>query len=440
MHFVSEYCERLRRLVFVFAVLWSWLPGMTGGWSPVSIARAEAADQKRPSLFLSCPLECFDPYLRQELSYFDFARDPHIADYTLVVVRQPSGSGGERFTVTVSPRVPSSLTPQAAQSFAVPSGTPAHAARQLLLQVILRTLRNELSGTLHETAFELSLPPRDGVALSTLDDPWNYWAIAPELGGSGEGGSGYYYGEVSGALTLRRVTELSKIRLRGSYARRLSSYRLEDNQRVRGDVYVMEGRALYAHSIGHHFALGGVVTGGANEFENQKGHVHGGPLAELNFFPYSENATRQLRLAYQAGAWANWYLERNEANLTREVRAYHALSLIADVNLPWGSIQWIGQANQFLDDPSRYRLSTGAILSLRLFEGLAFNLEGEAAYVRDLINIRKRTIDDVELLLWTAQQPTEFTLEFEFTLTYTFGSIHNTIVNPRFARVDLDEE
>lgn len=423
----------MMRRLHLIAVLWA-------GIVCSQVARAAPPSEARPSLFLSCPLECFDAYLRQELSYFDIARDPHIADYTLVIVRQPAGSGGERFTLTISPRKASSLTPQPPQSFAVPQGTPAHTARQLLLQLILRVLRAELSGTAHEAAFELSLPARDGFALSQLEDPWNYWVVAPEVNGSGEAGSGFYFGEITGALTLRRVTELSKFRARGSYGRRLSGYRLEEGNRVRGDVYRVEGRSLYARSVGHHVALGGVVTGRADEFENLRGHVHGGPLAELNFFPYSENATRQLRLAYQAGAWANWYLEENRANLMREVRPYHALSLIADVNLPWGSIQWIGQANSFMDRPSQYRLSTGAILSWRLFEGLAFNLEGEAAYVRDLINLRRRAITDTELLLWTAQQPTSFTAEFEFGLTYTFGSVHNTIVNPRFARVDLDEE
>jgi hypothetical protein len=49
-------------------------------------------------------------------------------------------------------------------------------------------------------------------------------------------------------------------------------------------------------------------------------------------------------------------------------------------------------------------------------------------------------VTDVELLLWTVEQPTDFTFELEFSFTYTFGSTHNTIVNPRFDRVDLEED
>ncbi len=137
---------------------------------------------------------------------------------------------------------------------------------------------------------------------------------------------------------------------------------------------------------------------------------------------------------------ANWYFEESTAGLREEVRPYHALSLIADVNQAWGSLQWVGQVNAFIDDPQLYRVSTGALASLRLVEGLAIGLEGEAAFVRDQISLRARPVTDRELLLWTTQQPTNYLFELELSLTYTFGSVHNTIVNPRFGRVDLDEE
>lgn len=395
-------------------------------------AALAAAEPRPPSLFLSCPQECFDVYLRQELDYFDFSRDPHLADFTIVVVRQPSGSNGERFTVTIGGAPP--------HAFNVPAGTADVMAREHLLQAILHVLYGLLEDTPHAAAFKLSVPGRTGLQLSELDDPWDYWAIAPELSVEGDGGSGYYFMEGTGAVTARRVTENHKLRIRGSYTRRWSGFLLEDGSRVSGDVDRWETRAIYAHTIREHWAAGAVLTGRADEYANLDGHVHVGALGEFNFFPYAENASKQLRLAYQIGGWANWYIERTVFDATRELKPYHALSLIADVNQPWGSVQWIGQVNHFLDDPNRYRVSTGAVLSLRLTAGLAVNLEGEAALVRDQVNLRGRAITDTELLLWTAQQPTNYTFELKLGISYTFGSTHNTIVNPRFARVDLDEE
>lgn len=394
----------------------------------------------RPKLFLSCAKPCFDNYLREELSYFDFVRDPRLADFTLLVVRQPAGNGGERFSATLFASAPGPGAAPISRSFLAAPGAPAHDSRRRLRQALLRELQLALTGTPYEAAFELNLPTRDETALGALLDPWNYWVIAPEVKGEGEGGSGYYFMDLTGSLTLRRITEASKLRLRFAYLRRFTGYRLEDGSRINGDVHGWEVRPIYARSLGTHWALGGTATVRANQFENLEGHVNGGPLVEFNVFPYTSNASEQLRFAYQAGAWANWYNEPNQEGAIRELRPYHALSIIADVNHAFGSVQWVGQINSFIDQPDHYRLSTGALLGLRLFEGLAINVEGQAALVRDQLSLRRRPVTDDELLLWTAQQATDYTFQVKFGISYTFGSVYNTIVNPRFARVDLQEE
>ena len=429
-----------------------WLVGACLCLAASHATPSRADEVGRPRLYLSCPPTeisgpsangeaCFDSYLRQELSHFDFVRDPHLATFTLVVTRQPAGNGGERFTGKLTRKLPTGLFETVAQrSFVAPPGAPAHSSRARLAQLLLRLLFAELADTAEGEAFELHLPPRDGSTLSSLVDPWDFWVIVPELKGGGEGGSGYYFAELIGALTIRRITDASKFRIRGSYGRDLTGFKLEDGSRVRGDMYKWEVRALYAHSVRRHGALGVIGTTRTSEYENLAFHVHGGPSVEVNVFPYADNATRQLRFAYQVGPWANWYFEPNRSEHERELRPYNALSMITDVNQPWGSIQWINQINFFLDDPSQYRASTGGILTLRLFQGFAISIEGEAAYVRDMINARGRAVTDLELLLWTAQQPTRYVWEMEFAFTYTFGSVHNTIVNPRFGRVDLDEE
>jgi hypothetical protein len=404
-----------------------------------------------PKLFLACSESrfnqvdgrtdrCFDNYLRQQLSYFDFVRDRHLADVSVVVVSQRAANGGERISVSLVDRSATTPAPKAASSFTAAPGDSDDTIRQKLGQLVLRMLTVHFMGSPHEMEFHVSVQRRDGETLSSLSDPWRYWVLAPEIAGTGEGGSGYYFVELTGALTARRITERSKIRLRGAYGRQLSSYKLEDGTRVRGDVQKTEGRLIYAHSIGSRGALGMVATGGTNEFENLRGHAHGGPVAEINVFPYEENASRQLRAAYQIGAWSNWYEERNVKGRMRETRPYHALSLVADVNQAWGSVQLIGQATQFLNQPKLYRLSAGTVLGLRLFEGFVINLEGQASFVRDQINLRQRPITDLELLLWTALQKTSYIFEFQLGFSYTFGSVHNTIVNPRFGRIDLEEE
>ncbi|MEY4544346.1 MAG: hypothetical protein RL685_541 [Pseudomonadota bacterium] len=391
---------------------------------------------------MSCPTGCFADYLRQELSYFDLVRDPHLENVlTLLVVRQPSANGGERFSVSL--HRPSGSEPSATaltHSFVGAPGAPEHALRQQLLQVLFRALHIELASSAHDSAFELRLLPRSAESLDHVLDPWDFWVLAPELSGHTEAESGRYFAELSSSLNIWRITETTKLRLSATHTVSANGFRLEDGSRVgsRSDQWRLRG--LHALSLGEHWALGSVAEARGSDYENLELQVHYGPLVEFNIFPYSDNSSRQLRVAYQLGPWVNWYGEPNQQGKRRELLPYHALSLIADVNQPWGSWQWIGQLNSFLSRPEKYRLSTGVTLALRLMEGLAMTLTGEAAIVRDLINLRARDITDRELLLDATQLPTSYTTVLQLGITYTFGSVHNTIVNPRFARVDLEDD
>lgn len=252
--------------------------------------------------------------------------------------------------------------------------------------------------------------------------------------------SNYHFIELHSAFTLRRVTERHRLRLRGAYLRRFNSFTLEDGERVSGDVYEWSGRVTYARAVGRRFALGFAATELSSEFANLRAHAHGGPVAELNLFPYSDNVRQQVRLAYQAGPWLDWYFEPTRSGLLRQLRPYHALTLVADANQRWGSVQWAFQLNSLLDEPEKWRLGTAAVVSLRLFEGFAVQAQGQAALVRDQLSLRARPLTDTELLLGTVEQPTNFKVELDLGISYTFGSVHDAIVNPRFGRLDLEED
>lgn len=420
-----------------------------------------AAESGGPQLFLNCTTECFEPFLRQQLSNFDLVRDRHQASLEVLIAAQPAGSGGVAYRVTLFERERATHAGGAARmrapTRALEGGEAASvaiASRQVtrhpgqaevefraeLLDGLLRLLYAALIGTPHEARFRLSLPARSGEVLERLADPWDYWVLMPELEGEGEAGSGYYFAELGGNLTIRRITDRHKLRLRLSYWRTLSSFEFEDGSSISGDVYGFAGNAVYARSLGARSAIGLTGTARSSEFDNLELHVHYGPVFELNLFPYTENASRQLRLSYQAGVWYNDYFELSAEGEMSELRYYHAATAVADVNQSWGSVQLAAQLNSFLRQPSQLRLALGGQLTLLLFEGFSLQFEGRSAWVRDQINVRARPLGDSEVLLFTAEQPTRFTLEATFGFSYTFGSVHNTIVNPRFGRIDLAEE
>ena len=70
--------------------------------------------------------------------------------------------------------------------------------------------------------------------------------------------------------------------------------------------------------------------------------------------------------------------------------------------------------------------------NLRVVKGLSFNLFGSYSRVRDQLSLAKGSVSEEDLLLRLRQLKTDYRY-FVFTgLSYTFGSIFNNVVNPRF--------
>lgn len=398
------------------------------------------AEPERPRLFLQCRQECFENFLRQRLSYFDLVRNPQQADFTVLVVPQVGASGGLRRTVSIVRRSDPPLAPVPPVEAHTPPGATVETQREALLDAIRAALYRALLDTEHQGAFRLSLPARDGNALSRLDDPWDYWVLSAALVANGGATSEFHEVQLLSSLGARRITDSDKLRLSIGYKRRFSRYVLDEEPDARVDVAGWTGRALYARSLGSRWAAGSTFVAASDDYENIAAHFHYGPVIEFNVFPYAHNAVAQLRTAYQAGVWVNWYEEVSILGELRELRPYHALTVIADMNHAWGSFQLGTQLNSFIDDPALLRLSGVVQLNVRVLDGLSISAQLEGAWIRDQIAVRRRSPSDVDRLLGTTRVPSAFGVSCDVGLSYTFGSVHNTLVNPRFGRLDLEDE
>jgi hypothetical protein len=92
------------------------------------------------------------------------------------------------------------------------------------------------------------------------------------------------------------------------------------------------------------------------------------------------------------------------------------------------SLTW---SNYFFDLAyNNLRLNINA--NLRIVKGLSFNMSGSFAFVHDQISLPLgvSTLEDV--LLQRKMQATDYSYSTYFGFTYTFGSIYNNVVNPRF--------
>jgi hypothetical protein len=98
----------------------------------------------------------------------------------------------------------------------------------------------------------------------------------------------------------------------------------------------------------------------------------------------------------------------------------------------WGSVNVSLSASNYFHDWSKNRVELNGFVRLRILKGLSLSLNGEVGYINNQLNLRKGNLTEAERLLRLKQQATNYSLGGSVGLTYTFGSIYNNVVNPRF--------
>jgi hypothetical protein len=170
----------------------------------------------------------------------------------------------------------------------------------------------------------------------------------------------------------------------------------------------------------------------SSTFNNNRFSVTAAPAVEYSVFPYSEYATRELRIQYNAGLARERYHEISIFGKLRETLWRHELSATLDQRQPWGSLRAGFEFSQYVHDWSKYRLEGNGNMNIRLTRGLSLNANGSASRVRDQLSLPLRDATDEEVLLRIRQLQSGFQVRFSFGVTYSFGSIFNNVINPRF--------
>ena len=115
-----------------------------------------------------------------------------------------------------------------------------------------------------------------------------------------------------------------------------------------------------------------------------------------------------------------------------ETKPLHVGTVALDFRQPWGSTSLNADVQQYLDSPKFYRWSSFASANVRVFKGLSLNFHGGYERLRDQIYISAAGVSRDEILTRQRQLETGFNYWGGIGLSYTFGSIYNNVVNPRF--------
>ena len=192
--------------------------------------------------------------------------------------------------------------------------------------------------------------------------------------------------------------------------------------------------ALVARSLTDHWSIGGRTSIDSSSFDNHALRTFIGPAVEYNVFPYSQYTRRQLRFGYAIGPYYARYHEETLYFKMSDAMAEQEASITLDQREQWGSLQAELEVSTFIPDPSRYRIQVQGDVNVRLARGLSLTIEGQTSRLRDQLSIPRRGVTEEEVLLRLRRLQSGYEYNVQVGLTYTFGSIFNTIVNPRFGR------
>ena len=156
------------------------------------------------------------------------------------------------------------------------------------------------------------------------------------------------------------------------------------------------------------------------------------PAIEYNFFRYEESAKKQLTLSYRNGLVHNDYIERSVFGKEKETLFEHSILLGGSFRQEWGNINSEASFNQYLNDTSLNSIGFYLGANVRVFKGFNFDIGGNYRITRNQINLAAGDVSLEELLLQQQQLQSGYNYFVSVGFSYQFGSIYNSIVNPRF--------
>ena len=414
----------------------------TGG-AFAQVPDSAAAQAGAARVFLDCQ-DCDFDYVRTETPWVAWVRDRADADVHVLVTEIGTGGGGSQYTLQFL----------GTRGFAGRVDTLQYVSRPTLVEAerragLLRTIQLGLvpwaARSAQGSRLRVSLDRDDDDdddrgAGPGERDPWNAWVFELGAEGSVQREEQVNDRQLEARLEASRITDRWKfgIAADAEFVRELFEYDAEDEQgneiertaTRQIEEYSLGGIAV--KSLGPHWGAGVEASASSSTFQNTELALRAAPAIEYSLWPYSEASSRQITFQYSLGVSAFEYREETIYGKFRETRPTQALIVGYDVTQPWGEGQASLESSGFLDDLKQYRLEFDGDIEIRIFRGFQLEVGGSAALIRDQLALVRREATPEEVLLRLRQLRTDYEYELSIGIGYTFGSIFNSVVNPRF--------
>ena len=381
-------------------------------------------------VFLDCT-SCDTDYIRQEVTFVDYVRDSLVSDVHVLFSVEPTGNGGAETTLTFIGREEFAGVDDVLRHLASPVDTPDE-VRLSYTRLLALGLARYIARTPDASAVQILVGDSPSTAPAPAEDPWNSWVFQLGFFGDLSGEESISTRALSGFGLASRTTEAWKLQI--SVNALYDSDRFDFGDEVFNSISRNSAvTGLLVKSLGRHWAAGAGGSIVSSTFTNQQNSVRFAPTIEYNIYPYDESARRQLTISYAVGMTVLRYREATIFGKRQETKPDGRFHVFAGASQPWGTLDVSLEASHFIDEPSKYSVVGFGSLGYRLVQGLSLDLTGGASLIRDQIYLPRRGASDEEVLLRQRRLATNYDYNLSIGLTFTFGSIFDSVVNSRLS-------
>lgn len=381
------------------------------------------------AVFYDCP-SCDLDYIKNEIGFVNNVRDRAEAQVQIVMTEETNGSGGTRYSIMFY-----GLKEFKGEDDTLTFSVTSDATEEMIRDNYIATFKLGLMRYVMKTdaAKCISIQYSEPDTTTAPKDKWNNWVTSIS-------GNLYLNGQKSyKSLTNYNYVSIYKvmpswktdISFGNSYSE--SEYSMEEYdyyyRSINRSIY---GSADYIIGLSDHWSWGLFGAANSSTYSNINFSASLSPAVEYDIYPYEEATTRQVRCVYTIGPDYNKYFDTTIYNKTEELLFSQSLGISAKVVQKWGSLSGSVSADTYLHDFSKNSVDFYLSTSFRLFKGLELSIYAYYNMIHNQLSLPKGDVTQEELLLQQRQIETQYSYYVSLGLSYTFGSIYNTVVNPRF--------
>jgi len=379
-------------------------------------------------VFINCSI-CDMDYLRENLQYVNYVRIQQEADVYILSTSQSTGSNGYDYSLFFigqnlfeGQNDTLHIITQSNETWEEKRIRSTQTIKVGLMRYVART---ELAKYI-KINFDL---PKEHQQMEDVWDLW-YFKLATNIYASGE--KSYNSVSLWSSVSANKITPEWKTEFYLSNDYSGSWYQIDDTTTIESHNRYYGFNNLNVISLGEHLSVGESLDLYSSKYSNIKISASFKPSIEYNIFPFSQATRRQFRFLYGIGLNQNYYNDTTIYLKMKELLFEHSFKAGFEQIEPWGSIYFSARWANYLHNFKYNNLKFYSSLSWKFLKGLSVNLSGGLDLIHNQMSLTKVGATPEEILTRQRMLESQYSYWLSGGISYSFGSIYNNVVNPRF--------